>query len=219
MSEATDSLDHRASRGCRIGLEAGTIDTDGPVADPKGESRTMIRTLRVHPVELMRQPGLTKEVRAELNANDLDIDDERLDGTVRVDLDATSSVDGVVVGGDLTVPWTAACRRCAAPAGGIASARVDELYQYDVTDDEAYAIEDGLIDLAPVVRQYTLLELPTDALCRPDCAGLCATCGIDRNSESCECEHAQRDPRWAALDGLVLHEPAAEKPDDTPSES
>lgn len=178
----------------------------------------MIRTLRVHPVELMRQPGLTREVRAELEGTDLDIDDERLDGPVRVDLDATSTVDGIVVGGLLTVPWTAACRRCAASASGVASARVDELYQYDVTDDDAYAIEDGLIDLAPIVRQYTLLELPTDALCRADCAGLCATCGIDRNSETCDCEHGQRDPRWAALDSFVPHEQAAEK-SDPPRES
>lgn len=167
----------------------------------------MIRTLRVHPVELMRQPGQTREVRAETDAADLDIDDERLAGPVQVRLDATSSVDGIVVGGELIVPWATVCRRCAAPASGVASVRVDELYQYDVTDDEAYAIEDGLIDLAPVVRQYTLLELPTDALCRPECAGLCASCGIDRNSESCDCDTGSRDPRWAALDGLVFDRP------------
>lgn len=179
----------------------------------------MIRTLRIHPVELMRQPGLTREVRADLDGSDLDIDDERLNGSVHVELDVTSSVDGIVVGGSVTIPWAADCRRCAAPAHGVATARVDELYQYDVTDDEAYVIEDGLIDLAPVVRQYTLLELPTDALCRPDCAGLCSACGVDRNVDSCDCDTVARDPRWAALDALVLDDPPGDRAASAPDES
>ena len=36
---------------------------------------------------------------------------------------------------------------------------------------------------------------------RPDCLGLCPTCGADRNESECDCV-APVDPRWANLDVL-----------------
>jgi uncharacterized protein len=46
--------------------------------------------------------------------------------------------------------------------------------------------EDGNIDLAPLVREYILLEIPIRPLCRPDCKGLCILCGADLNTDPCE---------------------------------
>ena len=37
-------------------------------------------------------------------------------------------------------------------------------------------------------------------LCRPDCAGICPSCGTDLNAGSCNCTEEATDPRWAALD-------------------
>jgi uncharacterized protein len=54
------------------------------------------------------------------------------------------------------------------------------------------------------VREYVVLELPDDPLCRDECAGICPVCGIDRNSGSCECDTTVRDERWSALDDLRL---------------
>jgi uncharacterized protein len=39
-------------------------------------------------------------------------------------------------------------------------------------------------------------------VCRPDCAGLCPVCGIDRNVEQCGCDTSRSDDRWSALDDL-----------------
>ena len=58
------------------------------------------------------------------------------------------------------------------------------------------------LDLRPVVRELVLLDAPSTPLCRPDCAGLCPTCGVDRNSQACQCEPPPVDPRWSALDAL-----------------
>jgi uncharacterized protein len=49
-----------------------------------------------------------------------------------------------------------------------------------------------------------LLELDEERLCRAECAGLCPSCGIDRNSGDCDCSVMVRDDRWAALDGLAV---------------
>jgi uncharacterized protein len=47
-----------------------------------------------------------------------------------------------------------------------------------------------------------LLDAPIAPVCRQDCAGLCPTCGIDRNVATCDCLVAVADPRWDALSQL-----------------
>jgi uncharacterized protein len=95
------------------------------------------------------------------------------------------------------------CRRCLTDLSGTAVAVVDELYQIEPLDPDAYLIEDGQLDLAPLVREVVLLELDTERLCREDCAGLCPVCGVDRNTTDCSCDTSVSDERWAALEGFV----------------
>jgi uncharacterized protein len=108
------------------------------------------------------------------------------------------------VTGAVRAPWTGVCRRCLAELHGVAEVELDELYQIEVVDPDAFPIVNGQLDLAPMVRETTLLELDRELLCRADCAGLCPVCGADRNTERCDCETAVRDERWAALDELVV---------------
>jgi uncharacterized protein len=75
---------------------------------------------------------------------------------------------------------------------------VDELYQQVPSDPDAFELGD-MLDLVPMVRELLLLDAPASPLCGPDCAGLCPTCGIDRNIDSCDCGAEPADPRWAAL--------------------
>jgi uncharacterized protein len=51
------------------------------------------------------------------------------------------------------------------------------------------------------VRDAVVLEMPFSPLCRPDCLGLCARCGGDRNLGECSCG-PEVDPRWGALDDI-----------------
>jgi uncharacterized protein len=60
------------------------------------------------------------------------------------------------------------------------------------------------VDLAPLVAEQTILALPTRALCREDCRGLCPTCGANRNVEPCACAEHVPDPRLAVLRGLKV---------------
>jgi uncharacterized protein len=72
-------------------------------------------------------------------------------------------------------------------------------------DDLAVAVFDGeAIDIDDLVREQVILALPSRALCREDCKGLCPVCGIDKNLKGCECESQPVDPRWAALNNLRL---------------
>ena len=167
-----------------------------------------LHELRLNARELLRQPGLQKAVDVSFPATDVGVDDDRITGDVTVDLLATSSIDGVVVVGTITMPWRAPCRRCLAEVVGTARIDVDEVYQdpsdVSVVDGDAFPIEGDQIDLVPAVREAVLLELPDDVLCRDDCAGICPVCGTDRNQGTCDCDTTVRDERWAALADLEL---------------
>ena len=67
-------------------------------------------------------------------------------------------------------------------------------------DDSAFKIDEHhQLDLSEATRQYGLLEIPLQPLCREDCAGLCPTCGKNRNDGGCQCAPEADDPRLAAF--------------------
>lgn len=162
--------------------------------------------LRVNARELLRQPGSSRSISTTLPAAAFAVDDARITGEIGVELTAVSNVDGVVVAGTVSIPWQVPCRRCLTTVSGTSEVAVDELYQDEVGDDDAFQIEGDQIDLAPAVREYVLLEVPDGPLCRDGCAGICPICGIDRNERVCDCDTTVRDERWAALDDLRLDE-------------
>ena len=60
--------------------------------------------------------------------------------------------------------------------------------------------DDDRIDLGEMVREQMLLALPLRRLCREDCRGLCPSCGVNRNTGSCECQPTETvDERLAPL--------------------
>jgi DUF177 domain-containing protein len=124
---------------------------------------------------------------------------------VEVDVTLIPFSGGIQVEGTVRAPWVGICRRCAEPVSGELRIGVRERFADDPlaapSDEELYPIVDDTIDLAPLVRDAVVLELPMAPLCREDCAGLCAQCGANRNEADCGCV-APRDPRWANLDVL-----------------
>ncbi len=70
--------------------------------------------------------------------------------------------------------------------------------------DEVLVIdEDNVLDLTEPIRQYVAIGVPMQPLCREECKGLCATCGVNWNYESCTCDNIQRDTRWGVLLDMV----------------
>ena len=62
---------------------------------------------------------------------------------------------------------------------------------------------DGVIDLRAWARDALALTVPTQVLCRADCAGLCPVCGADLNEAGPDHGHEREpDPRWAKLSEL-----------------
>jgi uncharacterized metal-binding protein YceD (DUF177 family) len=57
----------------------------------------------------------------------------------------------------------------------------------DAEDEDVLPIEDGVIDVGTEVRDELLMALPMRPLCREDCAGICPSCGVNRNLTPCDC--------------------------------
>lgn len=97
------------------------------------------------------------------------------------------------------------CRRCltdvavnvAEDAHFIFSSEGDD----SMDDPDVYPFDPNApkLDLRPAVREVWLLAVPGFVLCREDCKGLCTTCGVDLNTETCGHVQAKTDGRWDAL--------------------
>lgn len=74
-------------------------------------------------------------------------------------------------------------------------------------EDLSVSFFDGeTIDVDELVREQVLLNMPARALCGDECKGLCPVCGTDRNTNSCDCESLEIDPRWAGLKAVMRDE-------------
>jgi uncharacterized protein len=161
--------------------------------------------LLVNAADLLRRPGSDRELELTMPLAEIDVVDPTrfvADAEVAVRLRLESLSDGIVVAGELKIPWIGTCRRCLVPTSGVTVSEVHELYQRIVTAADAFEIVGDQLDLRPAVRELVLLDAPATPLCRPDCAGLCPECGANRNDELCACRAPAVDSRWSALEAL-----------------
>ncbi len=56
-----------------------------------------------------------------------------------------------------------------------------------------------VLDGRALLLEQLQLNIPMKPLCRPDCAGLCPSCGANRNLGPCSCRQESHDPRWSKL--------------------
>jgi uncharacterized protein len=127
----------------------------------------------------------------------------------------TNSGRGVLVSGHLETALTEPCSRCLRPAQARLGIDLEEeaLPSVDLssgaaleTETEPGAMrlsEHHELDLEPAIRDAISLAEPIAPLCRPDCPGLCETCGLDLHDNPGH-QHPDDDidPRLASLAGL-----------------
>jgi uncharacterized protein len=162
---------------------------------------------------LGRRPGAMREDRrqvpapAELGSELIGVPEG---APLAVDVRLESVTEGVLVTGTVTAPLRGECARCLDPITDELVVDIVELFAYPASAteqttgaDEVHRIEADLVDIEPVVRDAVVLGLPWTPLCRPDCAGLCPTCGERLDTLPADHTHETIDPRWAALRALV----------------
>ncbi len=110
-------------------------------------------------------------------------------------LKATLVTGGILVEGMVETKINAQCGRCLENfSTQIINNKVCHFYE-DVTSDD--------LDITEDIREDLLLNLPINPLCSNDCQGICLTCGINLNKESCNCDDKNSgDDIWGDLDKI-----------------
>ncbi|MEW6142197.1 MAG: DUF177 domain-containing protein [Chloroflexota bacterium] len=163
----------------------------------------------VNVATLLNEPiGSTRDYNIE------DIADENNESPVTGPVSMVRSQRGVLVRANLTTHVEMACSRCLSPTDCVLDIALNEefLPSIDVAsglplhtprDGSVFVIDHNhILDLGEAVRQYVLMAVPMKPLCRPDCAGICPTCGANLNKGPCKCRETSVDPRWAKLAAL-----------------
>ena len=124
---------------------------------------------------------------------------------VALDLRFEAVTEGVLVTGSAVAPLAGECARCLDPLTASMEVSFQELYRYqpdpgeDEADEERF-LDGDLLDLEPAFRDAVVLALPLSPLCREDCPGLCAECGVRLAEAGPHHGHgADSDPRWGPL--------------------
>jgi uncharacterized protein len=120
-----------------------------------------------------------------------DLNIKNLKGDIRLSRTREGLLLQAVLQGDLE----ATCVRCLTLHDTHVETTFEELYEFAsrvVGEADLVVPEDGYIDLGVIFREYLLLEMPINVVCKPDCLGLCPECG--QNLNEILCEHVQQGP-------------------------
>lgn len=142
-------------------------------------------------------------------------DTYRVVAPVHLVMDVHKDGDTYRVTGRVSTQLELECGRCLDPFGVPVDSAFELRYVADVAntgDEEREVAEDDLttafyrdehLDLGELMHEQFLLALPMKPLCEEGCKGLCQQCGTNLNKASCDCAPAWKDPRLAALEGLM----------------
>lgn len=171
------------------------------------------RSLSV-PLRLLERGQLTWSVK--VRASDLAEsggDDELRIADVEVPLTSEVSVElsleliggGMSAAGHLSAPWRGPCARCWTPLEGEARASVREVFAAEPREGEQYQLHPEHADLAPMVREAILLELPIEAIGCPypdPCPNVPSDLDAAADGPTHDDPAPVSDPRWAPLEAL-----------------
>lgn len=162
-----------------------------------GLLRSSPGTVRTYPVRL---PSL--EIAPDL----------RLTAPVEGEVRLSRTGRSILARAHLVTALEETCSRCLTPISAAVAVDVDEeaLPSVDLltgapldlsAEPDALRVDEHHeLDLSEPVREAISLAEPIRALCRPDCRGLCPTCGADLNGDPAHHhDELQLDPRLAAL--------------------
>jgi uncharacterized protein len=160
--------------------------------------------MHINVAQLLKEPtGSSRSVQIDESLGTDDIN------SVKGEVTLIRTNRGIMAKAEVTAGVTGICSRCLKP--------IDYNVNYDFNEeclpsvstsegltspeqaDNINIDENHMLDLSEVIRQYTLLTMPIKPLCRPDCAGICPSCGHNLNQGPCQCPSHAHDQRWSKL--------------------
>ena len=147
--------------------------------------------------------GYSQEIPFEFDKVKLDdLELQNFEGSVQIG----RTPQGLVVQGNFSANTKLECVRCLREFNSPLNWEFTELYAFNkksVSESELLVPDDAHIDLAPLIREYALLEIPIKPLHDLECKGLCIECGQDLNIRDCGHRQDQDDSPFAKLKDLL----------------
>lgn len=164
--------------------------------------------IQINVAEIKKRLVGEKTLAYELSPAELEITPEELviDGTVNLEGTMSNAGDVLLLQAVMTAKVQRTCGRCLKDFTGVARAEVVEKFypaSAEHIENDAFVYDSDVIDITEPLREGLLLAEPMQALCKPDCRGLCPVCGADLNDGDCGCDRSTVDPRLAALKQFI----------------
>ena len=131
--------------------------------------------------------GDTLVIDAAIDISELDpsFSDVKVEGKIK-------NIAGVLtIKATVSGVYKSVCDRCMEDAEMRLEAKLDTIFDLNEAKDDSLTLENGKIDLIRTAYDALSLEIPMVILCKEDCKGLCPHCGVNLNSESCNCEEEE----------------------------
>jgi uncharacterized protein len=179
-------------------------------------------------IELSSIPADGLEVHEDLTPGEVHLEGEEsfalLDGG-RLDCHLDRGDDqSIHVRGRLSARLELQCGRCLEAFPYAVHQELDLFYlphraEEDEQEDEVELADRDMVvayyqgerlDLGETIREQFFLAIPMKRLCREQCAGICPTCGANRNARPCQCPPAEVATRLGDL-GAVFDLPRGRK--------
>jgi uncharacterized protein len=144
----------------------------------------------------------------------VDLDAYQIVAPVELEFDIHKDKDKFRLVGRVRTALELSCSRCLDPYRFPIDAAFDQRYlpssqatteaerEIEENDLETSYYREDQIDLNELMREQFYLALPMKPLCLEDCKGLCAQCGMNLNTGTCDCAPVWEDARLAALKAL-----------------
>ena len=160
-------------------------------------------SLRILVSDLLGDPGASRTEAVSLALN-VSLTNAAVAGDVDVTVSLRSLSDGIVARGVAVVDAELTCNRCLENWSERLEVPFEQVFRHrpQDEDDEQPIEKGGWIDLEPAVHDEVTVSLPLVPLCRPDCRGLCPTCGANLNDDPCDGHAEPPDSPFAVLQEL-----------------
>jgi len=131
-----------------------------------------------------------------------DLDLRHFDGAATIG----RTPQGLILQAAFTAKTDLDCVRCLSQYEHDLSWDFTELYAFNeksVSESDLLLPEDAHINLQPLIREYALLEVPINPVCKATCNGLCVVCGEDLNKNDCGHKDIVEDSPFSKLKDLL----------------
>ena len=131
--------------------------------------------MKIH-VNRVPEEGTTNRATYDPGTMDMERSDIHLREPFDVEAFITLAEKELIVKADIRCPLVVTCARCLEEFPSMV--RADAVFSYTAQPTD-------VVDITEDVRQEIVLAYPMIPLCRPDCKGLCRSCGQNLNMGLC----------------------------------